>query len=155
MSKKEKSKTKKLTVGIFVDFMRPLIIETTPEDERKTIKKYFKEFMPEIDFVFRDLRDLSLDNENFDILVVDYGGIMLGSPGLIDSYGRRIEKFLENNPNSILIIWTFMTKNYLEDSVANDKFFELKNIWQYEIMAASPCAFWEKLKQKLIENKNK
>jgi hypothetical protein len=151
MNKKKESKKKKLTVGIFVDFMEELITEVTPEYERKMIKRYFKEFISEVDFIFRDLKDLLLDNENFDILVVDYGGIMLGAGGLIDNYGRRVEKFLEDNPNSILVIWTDMTKRYLEDSLENDKFFDLKNVWQYGVVSSNPGIFWESLKKKLIE----
>lgn len=143
----KKTKEKKITVGIFVDFMG--CGDQDPEDERKEIKRLFKEYIPEKKFIFRDLEHLNLKNENFDILVVDYGGILPGAGGLLGSFGHQIEEFLEDHPRSILIIWTSMTWNEFEDVVKEDKLLKF-DIMQYEIYTTKMELFWEGLRKKLL-----
>jgi len=140
-----------LSIGIIVDPMG--VLDVTPEEEIKEIERQLARHLGDsYKLNFHKTFDCGLGDlllKQLDILVVDYGGLLPGATGLIDSVMRAVRKYLEEHPSCTLVLWSQCTKDYYMDSVYSeegvigDSIEEGENILVYK----NPLEkFWKKLK---------
>lgn len=153
---KNSKKRKKLIVGIFVDFMGSGLLtgqEIAPEEELKNIQRLFQEFLGE-QYDFRFITSfqslLEITSRSLDVFVVDYGGLLPGASGLISSNMREVNKYVEEHPSCILVLWSWITMRYYveenEVAVIGDKI-DSPNILIYDDVSVEK--FWNELKERL------
>ncbi len=79
----------------------------------KSIKAQFKKYKPTY---INDIciSDKLLDNDGFDLVIVDYGGLT-ACPGnsLGECYTRYVNEYAEEHPNTLIVYITVMGKEYL------------------------------------------
>jgi hypothetical protein len=90
----------------------------TADQEVKYCKKWLKNFIFENKkFQFKSTFDsMAIINEQYDILIFDFGGLGIGCSGLVDSLSREILKLIEDRPNTLFVAWTSFTNEYLKDA---------------------------------------
>ena len=90
----------------------------TADQEVKYCKKWLKDFIFENKkFQFKSTFDsMAIRNEQYDILIFDFGGLGIGCSGLVDSLSREILKLIEDRPNTLFVAWTSFTNEYLKDA---------------------------------------
>lgn len=149
------SKLKKLLVGIHLDFLGVGVgteFEQTPEMEEQTIQRYFKEFLGdkfEFDFIRPGLTDLL--GKPLDVFVLDYGGLLPGCEGLIESTIGAVNKYIEEHPSCTLVLWSQCTAEWFsavtEVGVLGKGIeAEMPNVI---VMKCSVGKFWEELREML------
>jgi hypothetical protein len=89
----------------------------TVDQEIKYCKKWLKDFIFENKkFQFKSTFDsMAIINEQYDILIFDFGGLGIGCSGLVTSLSREILKLIEERPNTLFVAWTSFTNEYLRD----------------------------------------
>ena len=92
-------------------------IGNTADQEIKYCKKWLKDFIFENKkFHFKSTFDsMAIINEQYDILIFDFGGLGIGCSGLVTSLSREILKLIEERPNTLFVAWTSFTNEYLKD----------------------------------------
>lgn len=109
-----------MKIGLFIDE------DSGRKRVIKSIKTQFKCYIPSY---IEDIciSDKLLDNDGFDLVIIDYGGLT-ASPGnsLGEHYTRYVNKYAENHPNTLIIYITVMGEEYLKEEGLNLE--ELHNI---------------------------
>lgn len=112
---------KGILVGIIVDYMGSgiLIGGRTPEDEVREIKTYFKAFFgKEFQLNFVTSKDISeLLSKPLDVFVIDYGGVLPGCSELVYSIMREVNRYAEEHPSSLVVLWTQCTEEYFREEI--------------------------------------
>jgi len=106
-----------ITVGILVDFMGCL--DMTPEEEMKYIEDEFTDNLGNYTFTFlRNIRPHDLGNQSLDIYVFDFGGLLPGCDGLLNSmYGSLLTQ-IEEKPSVLFVLWGALSRPYYEDELS-------------------------------------
>jgi ABC-type transport system substrate-binding protein len=77
-----------------------------------------------------DIWDFTDKQKHVDLLIIDYGGLW-ATPGISDSVAvdpiREACEYAENHPSTLLVIWTFFTKQAYEFELESE-FGHLTNI---------------------------
>lgn len=157
-----RKKKKKLLVGIHLDPMGVGVgteFEETPEMEEQTIRRYFKEFLGdklEFNFIRPGLTELF--GKSLDVFVLDYGGMMPGSDGLIESTIRAVNKYMEEHPSCILLLWSQCTAEWFEAiteiSILGDGVeLDMPNV--LVLKGSTVKEFWDKLRFMLCGEEKK
>ncbi len=104
------------------------------------IKSLYKSYKPRyVEDVC--VSDKLLDNDGFDLVIIDYGGLT-SYPGnsLGECYARYVNKYAEDHPNTLIIYISVMSKEWLErDGLDFDKLHNIK----YSNIAGS-ISLWKK-----------
>ena len=99
----------------------------TVEEEYQGIKDEFEdEIFPDqnIDFESK-IQPHHLANKPVDFYIFDFGGMLPGAQGLIDSQVREFIRQAENHPNALFILYSAFTGREYKN-VMEDEFPELK-----------------------------
>ena len=109
----------KLRVLMFVDFMASSMGST--EDEYNEIRGYVTEMLPECELSFQDEffmhKFKEIKDTDWDIFVLDWGGVMPGCEGLTDSIYEHLVSLTYEHPDKLFILWSAFTKRYYLDAV--------------------------------------
>lgn len=66
-----------------------------------------------------------IKGKKIDVVVIDYGGMSFGSGDTVKAQVDYVYHWAEDNPSSLMIIWTPFTANFYQEVV--DEFGELNN----------------------------
>jgi len=108
--------SKDLVVGIFVDFMGTDGMEM--EGEMDYIQTMFKDYFPDIEFLFkRNMTPDNLKQTPVDLYVFDWGGVMPGCDALTEDIYNALVEQIGEKPNTLFVIWSSFSKMYYEDEL--------------------------------------
>jgi hypothetical protein len=90
------------------------------EKEAKYAEYWFRELVFDGEkkkFTFKIAEGpMSFEENNYDVLVFDFGGIGLGCGGLIDSLSYQLLTLIKDRPSTLFIAWSTFTNRYLEEA---------------------------------------
>ncbi len=116
-----------MLIGVYTDYMGHFLAEGEQEERERIIDQVregllYKDLKPEFK-IYEQLHEAL--NPSPDILLVDYGGVGLGYPGVVDSFNHIVQYILEESPSCLVVILTDMTVDnmidMLEDELADYK----------------------------------
>lgn len=113
---RHKEGQKDILIGLFSDMMAGGGL--TQEQEYDRTEDDFKENLSEFNLTFiRDLFPHNLNNRSVDIYVFDFGGMMPGCDGLIESNYRELIKQIEDHPNMLVVLWGTLDDGWYENEI--------------------------------------
>ena len=108
-----------MRVLMLVDFMASSMGST--DEEYADIEGYLTELFPDCELTFtREFRIHKFDaisNSDWDVFVVDWGGLLPGCEGLTESLYERLVELTYEYPDKLFILWSSFTKRYYLDAV--------------------------------------
>lgn len=131
-----------LRIGMFVDPMG------NEKSEYQEMESLIAKILPEEKFeFFRDLQPYKAHEKGIDIFLFDFGGLLPGAGGLIDSMIQQLRKMLDELPSCFLVFWTTFTadliKHYPEIiETEAEEFYKLPNV------AVSPMIYFHNSNQR-------
>lgn len=91
------------------------------ENEFETLKTHFTDLLRDggvkDKLLFKSIFPNGLCAENFQIAIIDYGGLTFGVSGLQMDYSRTVVKAIEEKPNCLFVLWTALTTGMIESDL--------------------------------------
>ena len=93
----------------------------TPDDEYDDIQSQFNYIFPDktIDYE-REVNPHDLKNKPLDFYVYDYGGLLPGCDGLLESNMRELIQQAKDHPNAMFVIYSTFTIPWYKDLIQDD-----------------------------------
>lgn len=116
---------KPVKIAIVVDSMGDF--DLTPEQEIEEIVEFLAVKCFPVKLVAGGEHMGVIDGKSIDLLIIDYGGLMVGAHGVQISQIRGACEWAENHPGKIMIIWSNFTREIYIDELEH-VFGDLDNI---------------------------
>lgn len=129
-----------LSVIMCTDPVASIVYENNQEKEYDGIEKELTELFPECSLSFkRNVFPHELANENCDLYLFDFGGMLPGCGGMVASHFGSFIQQAEDHPNTVFLLYSTFSvswyKDLMEDAcrdadeLHNVAFYDYKDKW--------------------------
>ncbi len=107
-----------MKILFFADPMGSLTGDETVEDEAKYCKDLLLEHgaITKKDVFETTIDSMKPEEDTYDVLIFDFGGLGFGATGMIDSLSMQLLHLIENRPGTLFVAWTTFTNQFLQDA---------------------------------------